>query len=100
MIEVQIDSIRVSLVSHHRIVVLKDNDGRYLPIWIGPFEADAITVALQGQEVARPLTHDLMRNIISETGATPLHILVSELRDDIFFAQIVLELNDKEIQVD
>ncbi len=100
MIEVQIDSIRVSLVSHHRIVVLKDNDGRYLPIWIGPFEADAITVALQGQEVARPLTHDLMRNIISETGANPLHILVSELRDDIFFAQIVMDLDGRRLEVD
>ncbi len=100
MVEVQIDSIRVSLVSHHRIVVLKDNEGRYLPIWIGPFEADAITVALQGQEVARPLTHDLMRNIISETGATAQHILVSELRDDIFFAQIVLDLDGRHIEVD
>ncbi len=100
MVEVQIDSIRVSLVSHHRIVVLKDNDGRYLPIWIGPFEADAITVALQGQDVARPLTHDLMRNIISETGATAQHIFVSELRDDIFFARIVLEVNGQPVQVD
>ncbi len=100
MVEVQIDSIRVSLVSHHRIVVLKDNDGRYLPIWIGPFEADAITVALQGQDVARPLTHDLMRNIISEVGATASHILVSELRDDIFFAQIVLDVNGRQVEVD
>ncbi len=100
MVEVTIDSIRVSLVSHHRIVVLKDNDGRYLPIWIGPFEADAITVALQGQDVARPLTHDLMKNIITETGGVASHILVSELRDDIFFAQIVLDLNGRHIEVD
>ncbi len=100
MVEVTIDSIRVSLVSHHRIVVLKDNDGRYLPIWIGPFEADAITVALQGQDVARPLTHDLMRNIITETGATASHILVSELRDDIFFARIVLDVSGRNIEVD
>ncbi len=100
MIEVTIDSIRVSLVSHHRIVVLKDNVGRYLPIWIGPFEADAITVALQGQDVARPLTHDLIKNIISETGAVASHILVSELRDDIFFARIVLDLNGRHLEVD
>lgn len=100
MVEVTIDSIRVSLVSHHRIVVLKDGDGRFLPIWIGPFEADAITVALQGQEVARPLTHDLMRNIIAETGANASHILVSELRDDIFFARIVLDVSGREVQVD
>lgn len=100
MVEVSIDSIRVSLVSHHRIVVLKDADDRYLPIWIGPFEADAITIALQGGEVARPLTHDLMRNLIAEVGASAQHILVSELRDDIFFAHIVLDVNGRHVEVD
>lgn len=100
MVEVSIDSIRVSLVSQHRIVVLKDPEERYLPIWIGPFEADAITIALQGSDVARPLTHDLMRNLISETGATAQHILVSELRDDIFFARIVLDVDGRHVEVD
>ena len=100
MVEVTIDSIRVSLVSHHRIVVLKDNEERFLPIWIGPFEADAITIALQGGDVARPLTHDLMRNLISETGAVAQHILVSELRDDIFFAYIVLDVDGRHVEVD
>ncbi len=100
LVEVTIDSIRVSLVSHHRIVVLKDPEDRYLPIWIGPFEADAITIALQGGDVARPLTHDLMRNLISETGAAAQHILVSELRDDIFFARIVLDVDGRHVEVD
>ncbi len=100
MVEVTIDSIRVSLVSHHRIVVLKDNEERFLPIWIGPFEADAITIALQGNDAARPLTHDLMKNIITETGATASHIFVSELRDDIFFARIVLDLNGRHVEID
>ncbi len=100
MIEVSIDSIRVSLVSQHRIVVLKDGDDRYLPIWIGPFEADAITIALQGQEVPRPLTHDLLRNLITETGASASHIFVSELRDDIFFARIVLDVDGRHVEVD
>lgn len=100
MVEVTIDSIRVSLVSHHRIVVLKDPEDRYLPIWIGPFEADAITIALQGSDVARPLTHDLMRNLIHETGGSASHILVSELRDDIFFARIVLDVDGRHVEVD
>ncbi len=100
MVEVSIDSIRVSLVSQHRIVVLKDSEDRYLPIWIGPFEADAITIALQGSDVARPLTHDLMRNLIAETGASAQHILVSELRDDIFFARIVLDVDGRHVEVD
>ena len=100
MVEVTIDSIRVSLVSHHRIVVLKDDDDRYLPIWIGPYEADAITIALQGNEVARPLTHDLLRNLITETGASASHIFVSELRDEIFFARIVLDVDGRHVEVD
>src|SRR5581483_5291671 len=100
MVEVSIDSIRVSLVSHHRIVVLKDPEDRYLPIWIGPFEADAITIALQGGDVARPLTHDLMRNLIAETGASASHILVSDLRDEIFFARIVLDVDGRHVEVD
>ncbi len=100
MVEVTIDSIRVSLVSQHRIVVLKDPEDRYLPIWIGPFEADAITIALQGSDVARPLTHDLMRNLIAEAGASAQHILVSELRDDIFFARIVLDVDGRHVEVD
>lgn len=100
MIEVTIDSVRVSLVSHHRLVVLKDSKGRYLPIWIGPFESDAITVALQGQDTARPLTHDLLKNVILEMGAVASHILVSELRDDIFFARLVLDDEGRHVEVD
>ena len=66
MVEVAIDSIRVSLISQHRVVVLKDESQRYLPIWIGPFEADAITIELQNIEVARPLTHDLLKAVITK----------------------------------
>src|SRR5512140_1469583 len=100
LIEVSIDSIRVSLVSPHRIVVLKDTDDRFLPIWIGPFEADAITIALQGNQVARPLTHDLLKTMIREAGGVPSHILVNELREDTFYARIVMELNEKHVEVD
>lgn len=100
MIKVSVDSIRVSLVSHHRIVVLKDDRDRYLPIWIGPFEADAITIALNGNEVARPLTHDLMKNIIAQTGAVPSHVFVNDLHDDTFFARIVMDLNGRHVEVD
>jgi bifunctional DNase/RNase len=100
MIEVSIDSIRVSLVSPHRIVVLKDNDDRFLPIWIGPFEADAITIALQGNQVARPLTHDLLKTMIREAGGVPSHIVVNDLREDTFFARIVMEMNERHVEVD
>ncbi len=69
MIEVIIDSIRVSLMSQYRIVILKDtNSDRYLPIWIGPCEADAITIELQEMPPQRPLTHDLLKSMIRELG--------------------------------
>ena len=100
LIPVTIDSVRVSLVSPHRIVVLKDNRDRFLPIWIGPFESDAITIALQGNQVARPLTHDLLKALINEAGGKPEHIAVIDLRDDTFFAQIVMQLNGRRLELD
>jgi len=101
MIEVTIDSIRVSLMSQHRVVVLREIDSnRYLPIWIGPFEADAITLQLQGVQVARPLTHDLLKSIIDQMGATISHITVTELKNETFYAQIVMDVNGKSVEID
>jgi hypothetical protein len=101
MIEVTIDSIRVSLMSHHRIVVLKEQEGeRLLPIWIGPFEADAITIQLQGMDAARPLTHDLLKSVIETLGAEAMHIIVTGLENTTFYAQIVLDLDGDTIEID
>lgn len=101
MIEVNIDSIRVSLMSQHRVVVLKEIDSdRYLPIWIGPFEADAITIQLQGVQVARPLTHDLLKSMIDQMGAKISHVMVSELKNDTFYARIVMDIDGKSMEVD
>ncbi len=101
MIEVIIDSIRVSLMSQHRIVVLKDNTGdRYLPIWIGPCEADAITVELQEMPPQRPLTHDLLKSVVRELGGNVVHILINDLRNDVYYARIVVDVNDKQIEID
>jgi bifunctional DNase/RNase len=101
MIEVSIDSIRVSLMSQHRIVILKDQESdRYLPIWIGPCEADAITVELQEVEVTRPLTHDLIKSLVTQMGAEVVHIVINELRNDVFYARIVLDFNGRRIEID
>jgi bifunctional DNase/RNase len=101
MVEVMIDSIRVSLMTQHRVVVLKETDtDRYLPIWIGPFEADAITIQLQGVQVPRPLTHDLLKSFIRELGVKVSHVLVNELRNDTFFARIVVDVNGKSMEID
>ena len=101
MVEVTIDSIRVSLMTQHRVVVLKESDtDRYLPIWIGPFEADAITIQLQGVQVPRPLTHDLLKSFIRELGISVSHVLVSELRNDTFFARIIVDINGSSKEID
>ncbi len=100
MLEVSIDSVRVSLVSPHRIIVLKDQHERFLPIWIGPFEEEAIRIALQGNQVARPLTHDLLKNVIQETGAVPSHIVVRELREETFYASIFMKFDGRNIEID
>lgn len=102
MVEVKVDAIRVNLMGSHRVVVLKDLDSnRYLPIWIGQPEADAITVHLTDSKVARPLTHDLIVSIIREMGATVRYVLVSELRDDTFFARVVVANREgREISID
>jgi len=101
MVEVEIDSIRVSLMSQHRIVILKDvTSERFLPIWIGPYEAEAITVSLQQMEVARPLTHDLLQNVLTTLGAEVLRIDITELRDDVFYARILIQVNGQELEID
>lgn len=101
LVEVKIDSLRVSLTNQQRIVVLKQVDkDRYLPVWIGPYEAEAITIALQEIEVSRPQTHDLIKIIINDLNAKMLHAEVSELKDDIFYGTLVLSKDEKEIRID
>jgi len=101
MVEVTIDSVRVSLMSQHRIVVLKDmHSPRFLPIWIGPFEADAITIELQGVEVARPLTHDLIKALIEKLGAEVEEVAITDLRNDTFYARITLYIDGRQMEVD
>ncbi len=103
MVEVDIDCIRMSLMSQNRVVILKDKtEDRYLPIWIGHYEADAITFELQEIVHKRPLTHDLLKSIIVDMGGEVKHILVSELRrpEDIFYAKIVIEIEGREVEVD
>lgn len=101
MIRVVVDSIRVSLLTQHRVVVLRETDSkRYLPIWIGPFEADAIAMAIQGHEPQRPMTHDLLKALIGEMGGQIVHILVNDIQDNTFFARIVIEQQGRIVEVD
>lgn len=91
-VEVKIDSLRVSLTNQQRIVVLKQiNDDRYLPIWIGPYEAESITIALQEIEVSRPQTHDLIKKILEQMNVSIRRVEVGSLQDDIFYGALILK---------
>lgn len=101
MMELVIDSIRVSLLNHQRVVILKEKENdRYLPIWIGPPEADAIAVRLQEVSVPRPLTHDLLHNAIRDLGGEIDHIVVSNMENDTYFASVVVKQGDKNVEID
>ncbi len=101
MVEMTIDSIRVSLMNYQRVVILKEKgSNRYLPIWIGPAEADAIAVKLQNVELSRPLTHDLLQSVISTLGASVDYIVVSGLKEDTFYARLALSVDGVKLDID
>lgn len=101
MIEVIVDRIQISLMSQHRLVVLREMQAdRYLPIWIGVFETEAITLELQDMLRERPLTHDLLKTTIMEMGGTVRHIFINRLNKDVFYARINIAVNGESIDVD
>ena len=101
MLEMSVDSIRVSPMNYQRVVILRQKESdRYLPIWIGPAEADAIAVKLQDLSVPRPLTHDLLRTVIDTLGGQVQHILVNDLQNDTFFAKIVIQMDGDLKEID
>ena len=101
MQEMTVDSIRVSLMNYQRVVILKEMESdRHLPIWIGPAEADAIAVKLQGISVPRPLTHDLLQSVIDNLGAEISYIRIDDLKNDTFFAKIGVSMDGKKVEVD
>jgi len=101
IVEVVIDSVRVSLMSPQRVVVLRQTDvERYLPIWVGPYEAESITVALQEVEISRPLTHDLLKNLFTLFNGKILRVEIVALKEDIFYGNIVAETDGKIINID
>ena len=101
MLEMTIDSIRVSPMNYQRIVILKQKDGdKFLPIWIGPQEADAIAVKLQDMSVPRPLTHDLLCSFLDIASASVEHVLINNLESDTFYARILFKIGDKVEEID
>jgi bifunctional DNase/RNase len=94
MIELNLIGVRIELPSNQPILLLKEREGeRYLPIWIGQTEAQAIAYALQGVVTQRPLTHDLLKNVLDELGARVERIVITDLREGTFYATIQLAMN-------
>lgn len=101
MVEVIIDSVRVSLTNQQRIVLLREQGiERYLPIWIGPYEAEAITISLQEIEIARPQTHDLLIQTLEKIHSRLVRIEVVALRGDVFYANLVVESGGHAVHID
>ena len=101
MIEVVIDSIRVGLMSQQRVVILREVDAeRYLAIWIDPYMAEQITFALQEVEVARPMTHDLIREMVRNLDARVVRVEVQSLKSDVYYGNVVVEVNGRTVDID
>ena len=99
--EMTIDSIRVSLANYQRTLLLKAKEtGKYLPIWIGPSEADALSAILRDIPFPRPLTHDFLCAIIETLGAMVKSVIIDKLQDDTFHAKVILTTDKGEIDMD
>ena len=101
MIEVNINAIALDTKTGTPVVILKEKDGdSALPIWIGPFEADAISRAINGEKFSRPLTHNLIVNIIKGMKANVLKVVINDLKENTYYARIYLQREDEIIEVD
>jgi bifunctional DNase/RNase len=101
MIEMNVEFVRVSMQNYNRVVILKEKESeRYLLIWIGPSEAEAIAMRLGDVQPPRPQTHDLLRSVIESLEGHVSYVIVNDLNNDTFYARIVLEHNGQTVEVD
>jgi hypothetical protein len=100
-IEMTIKGLMVDPITNMPIIILRDKDGqRVLPIWVGVFEANAIALQIENVTTPRPMTHDLLRNVIHDLRAEIRKIVVSDLKENTFYALIHLEVNGEPLAVD
>ena len=101
LVEMAVETVGMSEIDHQPVVVLKEKAGeRYLPIWIGFAEANAIAVIIEGVDVPRPLTSDLLCSIMNRLGASINSIIINDLKDNTFYANIILKVNWAEMKID
>jgi uncharacterized protein len=100
-IEMSIKGLMVDPITNTPIVILRDRDGqRVLPIWVGIFEANAIALQIENVTTPRPMTHDLLRNVIHDLNATVQKIVVCDLQENTFYALIYLAMNGDTLTID
>jgi bifunctional DNase/RNase len=100
-IEMSIKGLMVDPITNMPIVILRDKDGqKVLPIWVGIFEANAIALQIENISTPRPMTHDLLRNVISDLKATVQKVVVCDLQENTFYALIYLGLNGDTVAID
>ena len=101
MRQMKVDKLGIDLLTHDPVVILKDLEGkRYLPILIGPFEATAIALALEGTVVPRPLSHDLMRNLLESLSAKLEQIVIHDIKEATFYAKLIVRTNGEVQEID
>ena len=101
LVEMVVESVRVHMLSNRHVVILKDAEqDRYLPIWIGAWEASAIAMKLQGLTAERPITHDLFAAVLEALGARIDRIVISDLTDETFHAQLILDVDGRSVELD
>ena len=101
MVEMSVDSVRISVETNQRVVILKDTESeRYLFIWIANPEAYSIAMELQGATPQRPLTHDLLKSVISELGGQLTSVIITDLQDDIYYARLVFDIDGRHVEID
>ncbi|HCG99882.1 MAG TPA: hypothetical protein DE036_08915 [Actinobacteria bacterium] len=101
MFEMEVHGVNLDILTNQPVIILRDNStSRYLPIWIGQFEATAILMEIQGIRPSRPLTHDLLKTIIDKLSAEVESVVISDLKEGTFYAQIHMSTNSSKLQTD
>lgn len=101
MFEMEVHGVNLDMLTNQPVIILKESStNRYLPIWIGQFEATAILMEVQGIKPARPLTHDLLKTVIDSLSAQITRIVINDLKDGTFYAQIHMTSNSNSMQID
>jgi bifunctional DNase/RNase len=101
LFEMEVHGINLDVMTNQPVIILKDiQSNRYLPIWIGQFEATAILMEVQGIHPSRPLTHDLLKTIVDTLNVQVTHVVINDLKEGTFYAQIHMSINSSQMQID